>query len=50
MGAVAQEAPGIVHWQPWNEPNNTGFDDGAQYQEQIGAPSRWALALRSPVS
>ncbi|MBD7999340.1 hypothetical protein [Oerskovia gallyi] len=38
VAAIAQEAPGIVAWQPWNEPNNTGFDDGAQYEEQIGAP------------
>lgn len=38
VAAVAERAPGIVAWQPWNEPNNTGFGDGAQYEEQVGAP------------
>ncbi|MHA7133382.1 galactose-binding domain-containing protein [Oerskovia turbata] len=38
VAAVSARAPGIVAWQPWNEPNNTGFDDGAAYEEQIGAP------------
>ncbi|WP_251150465.1 hypothetical protein [Cellulosimicrobium sp. Marseille-Q4280] len=38
VAEMLDRAPQIRHWQPWNEPNNTGFDDAAAYEEQVGAP------------
>ncbi len=28
----------MTKWEPWNEPNNTGFADGGQYVTQVLAP------------
>lgn len=43
--AVHEGAPEVRLWAPWNEPNNTGFDDGADYVAKIQAP--FARAVRS---
>lgn len=43
--AVHAGAPDIVDWAPWNEPNNTGFGDGAAYATQVLAP--FARAVKS---
>jgi hypothetical protein len=49
--AIAAEiharAPELRHWQPWNEPNNTGYEDAARYEADIGAP--FARAVRAAV-
>ena len=28
----------VTKWEPWNEPNNTGWGDGSQYVSQVLAP------------
>ena len=28
----------VTDWEPWNEPNNTGWGDGATYVTQVLAP------------
>lgn len=38
VGEIHRRAPQIRYWEPWNEPNGTGFDDGGQYEQQVGAP------------
>ncbi|MGN7704264.1 hypothetical protein [Cellulosimicrobium sp. 22601] len=38
VAAVHEHAPQIRYWQPWNEPNNTGYEDAAAYEEEVGAP------------
>ncbi|MFV2144749.1 hypothetical protein [Isoptericola sp. G70] len=38
VAEVSRQAPGIVHWEPWNEPNATGFDDGGDYVRDVAAP------------
>lgn len=38
VAAVHERAPQIRHWQPWNEPNNTGYEDAAAYEAEVGAP------------
>lgn len=42
--AVHAGAPDVVDWAPWNEPNNTGFGDGAAYVTQVLTP--FARAVR----
>ncbi len=36
--AMRTGAPDIHLWAPWNEPNNTGFGDGADYVRQVQEP------------
>jgi len=38
VAAVHERAPQIRYWQPWNEPNNTGYEDAAAYEAEVGAP------------
>lgn len=38
VSAVHEHAPQIRYWQPWNEPNNTGYEDAAAYEAEVGAP------------
>ncbi len=38
VAEVSGQAPGIVYWEPWNEPNATGFDDGGDYVRDVAAP------------
>ena len=38
VGGLQEEAPGIRYWSPWNEPNGTGYEDGATYEAEVGAP------------
>ncbi len=38
VAAVARSAPAITDWEPWNEPNATGFDDGADYVRDVAVP------------
>lgn len=38
VAGLRAQAPGIVHYSPWNEPNNTGFDDGGAYVREVEAP------------
>lgn len=38
VAGLATRAPGIIYWSPWNEPNNTGYDDGAAYVRDVAAP------------
>ncbi len=49
--AIAAElharAPALRHWQPWNEPNNTGYEDAARYEAEVGAP--FARGVRAAV-
>ncbi|MFP3714956.1 hypothetical protein [Puerhibacterium sp. TATVAM-FAB25] len=45
--AVHERAPSLRHWQPWNEPNNTGYGDPAAYEREVGAP--FARAVRAAV-
>ncbi|WP_265523557.1 hypothetical protein [Oerskovia flava] len=48
VAAVRREAPEIVHWQPWNEPNTTGFGDAAEYERRVGAPFARAARAAHP--
>jgi hypothetical protein len=47
VGEIHERAPQIRHWQPWNEPNNTGFD-GTAYEEEVGAPFAAAARAANP--
>ena len=38
VAGLREQAPGIIYYSPWNEPNNTGYDDGAAYARDVGAP------------
>ncbi|MEP7763038.1 hypothetical protein [Sanguibacter sp. 25GB23B1] len=38
VAGLRELAPGIVYYSPWNEPNNTGFDDGGAYVREVEAP------------
>ncbi|WP_143556663.1 discoidin domain-containing protein [Sanguibacter antarcticus] len=38
VAGLGESAPGIVYYSPWNEPNNTGLDDGAAYVRDVGDP------------
>ncbi|WP_277212826.1 hypothetical protein [Isoptericola croceus] len=44
---VQARAPTLRHWQPWNEPNGTGYEDAARYEREVGAP--FARAVRAAV-
>ncbi len=44
---VHEHAPTLRHWEPWNEPNNTGYEDAATYEDDVGAP--FARAVRAVV-
>lgn len=44
---VHERVPSLRHWQPWNEPNNTGYGDAAAYERDVGAP--FARAVRAAV-
>lgn len=46
--AVRTGAPDITLWAPWNEPNNTGFGDGADYVRQVLAPFARAVHAVDP--
>ncbi|WP_093183645.1 discoidin domain-containing protein [Sanguibacter gelidistatuariae] len=45
---LATRAPGIIYWSPWNEPNNTGYDDGAAYVRDVAAPFAAGARLANP--
>lgn len=46
--AVHEGAPDVHLWAPWNEPNNTGFGDGASYVEQVLEPFAAAVHAIDP--
>ncbi|RMI06847.1 discoidin domain-containing protein [Cellulomonas triticagri] len=46
--AVHAGAPDVTLWAPWNEPNNTGFGDGAQYVTQVLQPFSRAVRAVDP--
>lgn len=46
--AVHAGAPDLTLWAPWNEPNNTGFGDGADYVRQVLAPFARAVHAVDP--
>lgn len=48
VAAVADGAPDVDAWAPWNEPNNTGFGDGGDYATQVLAPFAEAVHSTSP--
>ncbi len=48
VGAIREGAPDVTYWAPWNEPNNTGFGDGAQYVTQVLAPFARAVHAADP--
>ena len=50
VAAFEQNAPGVLYWQPWNEPNNTGFDDGGTYVSDILKPFAAAAKQASPTA
>ncbi|NDO90619.1 hypothetical protein [Cellulosimicrobium composti] len=38
VAVVHERAPQVRYWQPWNEPNATGFADATVYEAKVGAP------------
>ncbi|PRZ06423.1 hypothetical protein BCE75_106137 [Isoptericola sp. CG 20/1183] len=48
VDGVREGAPGITAWQPWNEPNNTGYEDPARYEREVGAPFAEAVRAADP--
>lgn len=45
VAGLRERAPLLHVWEPWNEPNNTGFADAAAYVEQVAEP--FAAAVRA---
>ncbi|WP_402467073.1 hypothetical protein [Isoptericola aurantiacus] len=45
---LGERAPGISAWEPWNEPNNTGYEDAARYEREVGAPFARAVRAADP--
>ncbi|WP_217616832.1 discoidin domain-containing protein [Cellulomonas sp. GbtcB1] len=52
VGVIAEAlhagAPDLHLWAPWNEPNNTGFGDGAAYATQVLTPFADAVRGADP--
>lgn len=48
VATVHAAAPDLHLWVPWNEPNNTGFGDGAQYAQQVLAPFAAGVRAADP--
>lgn len=44
VGEIHRRVPELVHWQPWNEPNNGGIN-GREYAQRVSAP--FARAVRA---
>lgn len=38
MQQVDQHTSGVTYWLPWNEPNNTGYSNGAAYVQKVLQP------------
>ncbi|MEG3614437.1 hypothetical protein [Isoptericola haloaureus] len=48
VAGLHEHGAGITSWQPWNEPNNTGYDDAARYEREVGAPFARAVRAADP--
>ncbi|WP_278235243.1 hypothetical protein [Isoptericola sp. AK164] len=48
VAELREQAPGISAWEPWNEPNNTGYDDAPRYEREVGAPFARAVRAADP--
>jgi hypothetical protein len=46
--ALRSGAPDLHLWAPWNEPNNTGYGDGADYAARVQAPFAEAVRAVDP--
>jgi hypothetical protein len=46
--ASCQECAAVTAWEPWNEPNNTGFSNGADYVASVLEPFYTAVKAANP--